>query len=59
MLLQAHSGDIRKPVSTTSEPHAFRGAVPPHEKLLLLAILVVVAAWISFRVALMLLATSA
>jgi hypothetical protein len=57
MLLQAPSGDIRKPVST-SEPHAFRGAVPPHEKLLLLAILVVVAAWISFRVALMLLATS-
>ena len=53
MLLQANSGDIRKPVST-SEPHPFRGAVPPHEKLLLLAILVVVAAWISFRVALML-----
>jgi hypothetical protein len=30
--------------------------VPPHEKLLLLAMLIVVAAWIMFRVALMLLA---
>ena len=56
MLLQANSGEIRK-AATNSEPHAFRGAVPPHEKLLLLAILVVVAAWISFRVGLVLLAT--
>jgi len=56
MLLQANSGQIRK-AAPASEPHAFRGAVPPHEKLLLLAILVVVAAWVSFRVALMLFAT--
>jgi len=54
MLLQTNSGDMRKP-APTSEAHAFRGTVPPHEKLLLLAILVVVAAWIMFRVALMLL----
>ena len=56
MLLQTSSGDIRKPLAK-SEAHAFRGAVPAHEKLLLLAILVVVAAWIIFRVALMLSAT--
>ena len=52
MLLQANS----RP-APADEPHAFRSAVPPHEKLLLLAVLVVVAGWISFRVALMLLAT--
>jgi hypothetical protein len=56
MLLQANSGDVSKP-TTVSEPHGFRGAVPPHEKLLLLAILAVVAAWITFRIGLMLLAT--
>jgi hypothetical protein len=56
MLLQTNSGDMQKP-ARSSEAHAFRGAVPPHEKLLLLAILVVVAAWILFRVALMLFAT--
>ena len=56
MLLQTNSGDIQKP-ARTSEAHAFRGTVPPHEKLLLVAILVVVAAWIMFRVALMLFAT--
>jgi hypothetical protein len=56
MLLQANSGDIRKP-APAGEPHAFRGAVPAHEKLLLLAILVVVAAWIMFRVATTLFAT--
>ncbi len=56
MLLQANSGDIRKP-APASEPHALRGAVPPHEKLLLLAILVVVAAWIMFRIGLALFAT--
>jgi hypothetical protein len=56
MLLQANSSDIRKP-APTSEPHAFRGAVPPQEKLLLLGILAVVAAWIMFRVALTLFAT--
>jgi len=39
------------------EAHAVRGAVSSYEKLLLLAILVVVAAWIMFRVALMLVAT--
>jgi hypothetical protein len=52
MLLQANS----RP-APADEPHAFRSAVPPHEKLLLLAVLVVVAGWISFRVALMLFAT--
>jgi len=56
MLLQANSGDIRKP-APNSEPHAFRGAVPAHEKLLLLGILAVVAAWIMFRVAVMLFAS--
>jgi len=56
MLLQTNSGAVRKP-ATKDEPHAFRGAVPPHEKLLLLAILAVVAAWIMFRVALTLFAT--
>jgi hypothetical protein len=55
MLLQANSGEIRKRASK-SEPHPFRGAVPAHEKLLLLAILAVVAAWIMFRVALALFA---
>lgn len=53
MLLQTNSPDIRKPLAK-SEAHAFRGVVPPHEKLLLLAILAVVAAWIMFRVALIL-----
>ncbi|HLG81321.1 MAG TPA: hypothetical protein VKY22_09905 [Bradyrhizobium sp.] len=53
MLLQTNSGEIRKQ-APKGEPHVFRGAVPPHEKLLLLAILTVVAAWIMFRVALML-----
>jgi hypothetical protein len=52
MQLQANS----KP-APTGEPHPFRGAVPAHEKLLLLAVLVVAAGWISFRVALMLFAT--
>ena len=56
MLLQTSSGEIQRPVPK-SEPH-FRGTVPPHEKLLLLAILMVVAAWIMFRVALMLLGAS-
>ena len=56
MLLQTNSGDMEKPASN-SEPHVFRGTVPPHEKLLLLAILMVVAAWIMFRVAMMLFAT--
>jgi hypothetical protein len=56
MLLQTNSGEVRKRPAK-DEPHAFRGAVPPHEKLLLLAILAVVAAWIMFRVALMLFAT--
>jgi hypothetical protein len=56
MLLHANSGDIRKS-TPNSEVHAFRGAVPPHEKLLLLAILAVVAAWIMFRVALTAFAT--
>jgi hypothetical protein len=51
MLLQTNSGEIRKQ-APKGEPHAFRGAVPAHEKLLLLAILAVVAAWIMFRVAL-------
>ncbi len=54
MLLQTNPGPKPTP---QNEPHAFRGTVPPHEKLLLLAILVVVAAWIMFRVALMLFAT--
>lgn len=53
MLLQINSG--RKP-QPTNEPHAFGGAVPAHEKMLLLAMLAVVAAWITFRVALMLFA---
>ncbi len=48
MLLQTHSGDIRKP-ATNREVHAFRGAVAPHEKLLLLATLAVVTAWIAYR----------
>ena len=56
MLLQTNSGEIRKPAAK-NEPRAFRGAVPPHEKLLLLGILAVVAAWIMFRVALTLFAT--
>ena len=56
MLLQTSSGDLQKPASN-SEPHVFRGTVPPHEKLLLLATLMVVAAWIMFRVAMMLFAT--
>jgi hypothetical protein len=47
---------IRKPLGN-GEAHAVRGAVSPYEKLLLLAILVVVAAWIMFRVALTLVAT--
>ena len=55
MLLQTNSGRIRKPAK--DEPHVFRGAVPQHEKLLLLAILAVVVAWIMFRVALTLFAT--
>jgi hypothetical protein len=49
MLLHAHSGDIPKPAKR--EVHAFHGAVTPHEKLLLLATLAVVAAWIAFRAA--------
>ena len=53
MLLQTSSDEIQRPVPK-SEPH-FRDAVPPDEKLLLLAILMVVAAWIMFRVSLMLL----
>ena len=53
MLLQTSSDEIQRP-APKSEPH-FRDTVPPHEKLLLLAILMVVAAWIMFRVALMLL----
>jgi len=56
MLLQTNSGELGKQ-APNGEPHAFRGAVPPHEKLLLLAILAVVAAWITFRVALTLFAT--
>jgi hypothetical protein len=56
MLLQTNSGEIRKQ-APKGEPHAFRSAVPAHEKLLLLAILAVVAAWITFRVALMLFTT--
>lgn len=56
MPLQTNSGDIRKPLGN-GEAHAARGAVSSYEKLLLLAILVVVAAWIMFRVALMLVAT--
>ena len=56
MLLRTSSGDMQKPASN-SEPHVFRGTVPPHEKLLLLAILMVVAAWIMFRVAVVLFAT--
>jgi hypothetical protein len=54
MLLQ--TGDIRK-TAVNNEAHAFRAAVPQHEKLLLLATLAVVAAWIMFRVALTLFAT--
>lgn len=53
MLLQINSG--RKP-QPAHEPHAFGGAVPPHEKMLLLAILAVVGAWITFHVALTLFA---
>ena len=55
MLLQTNSADMQKPASN-NEPHVFRGTVPPHEKLLLLAILIVVAAWIMFRVAVVLFA---
>ena len=47
---------IRKRLGN-GEAYAVRGAVSSYEKLLLLAILVVVAAWIVFRVALMLAAT--
>ncbi len=53
MLLQTNSPEIRKPL-VKREASAFRGVVPPHEKLLLVAILAVVAAWIMFRMALML-----
>lgn len=53
MLLQTHSGEIPRP-APNREPHVIRGAVPPQEKLLLVAILLVVAGWIFFRMALML-----
>jgi hypothetical protein len=56
MPLQTNSGDIRKPLRN-GEAHAVRGAASSYEKLLLLAILVVVAAWIMFHVALMLVGT--
>jgi hypothetical protein len=57
MLLQANSARSREPAGN-SDAHAFRGTVSPHEKLLLLAILLVVAGWISFRAALIVFATS-
>lgn len=56
MLLQIRPGDVRNPADIR-EAHAFHGAVSPHEKLLLLGILLIVAAWIGFRVAMLLLAT--
>jgi hypothetical protein len=50
MLVKTGSGEIKRPIPK-GEPHS-RDSVPPHEKLLLLAILMVVAAWIMFRVSL-------
>jgi hypothetical protein len=55
MPLHTDSGDI--PKLTPSESHVSRGGVPRHERLLLLGILVVVAAWIIFRATTQLLAT--
>ena len=56
MLLPANSVHSRKPAGNT-EAHVFRDTVSPHEKLLLLAIFIVVAGWIGFRAALMLFVT--
>ena len=55
MPLHSDSSDL--PRLTHNEAHASRGGVPRHEKLLLLGILMVAAAWIIFRLATQLLAT--
>jgi hypothetical protein len=54
MLLHTDSSHI--PTLAPNKAQASRNGVPRHEKLLLLGILVVVAAWIIFRVAIEVLA---